>query len=180
MKRLTSILTVAFMAISMTVCAQTAKGGKVLVAYFSASGNTKVAAEKIQKAAGADIYEIQPSKPYTKEDLDYRNRQSRSVVEMGNPNFREKLGGKPVDIKKYDVIYLGFPIWANKAPSIIYSFLESQDFKGKTIIPFATSGSSPIDNSVNQLKSTYPNFTFKAGKRMNNATDEEIKAFVGK
>jgi flavodoxin len=110
MRKLTSILTVALMVISMTVCAQTAKGGKVLVAYFSASGNTKVAAEKIQKAAGADIYEIQPAKPYTKEDLDYRNRQSRSVAEMGNPAFREKLGGKPVDIKKYDVIYLGFPI----------------------------------------------------------------------
>ena len=180
MRKLTSILTVALMAISMTVCAQTAKGGKVLVAYFSASGNTKVAAEKIQKAAGADIYEIRPAKPYTKEDLDYRNRQSRSVVEMGNPAFREKLGGKPVDIKKYDVIYMGFPIWANKAPSIIYSFLESQDFKGKTIIPFAISGSSPIDNSVNQLKTAYPSFTFKAGKRMNNAKDEDIKAFVGK
>jgi hypothetical protein len=90
------------------------------------------------------------------------------------------LGGKPVDIKKYDVIFLGFPIWANRAPSIIRSFLESQDFKGKTIIPFATSGSSPIDNSVNQLKAAYPNLTIQAGKRMNNATDEEIKAFVGK
>ena len=134
MRKLTSILTIAFLAISVSVCAQNAKKGKALVAYFSASGNTEAAAKKIQEAA----------------------------------------------IKKYDVIYLGFPIWANKAPSIIYSFLESQDFKGKTIIPFATSGSSPIDNSVNQLKSAYPNLTIQAGKRMNNATDEEIKAFVGK
>ena len=180
MRKLTTILTIALMAVSMTLCAQNAKKGKVLVAYFSASGNTEAAAKKIQEAAGADLYKIEPEKPYTKEDLDYRNRQARSVVEMGNPAFREKLGGKPVDIKKYDVIYLGFPIWANRAPSIILSFLESQDFKGKTIIPFATSGSSPIDNSVNQLKVAYPNLTFKAGKRMNNATDEEIKTFVGK
>ena len=180
MRKLTSILTIAFLAISVCVCAQNAKKGKVLVAYFSASGNTEAAAKKIQEAAGAELYKIEPEKPYTKEDLDFRNRQARSVVEMGNPSFREKLGGKPVDIKKYDVIYLGFPIWANKAPSIIYSFLESQDFKGKTIIPFATSGSSPIDNSVNQLKAAYPELTIQSGKRMNNATDADIKAFVGK
>ena len=127
MRKLTSILTIAFLAISVSLCAQNAKKGKALVAYFSASGNTEAAAKKIQEAAGADLYKIEPEKPYTKEDLDFRNRQARSVVEMGNPSFREKLGGKPVDIKKYDVIYLGFPIWANKAPSIIYSFLESQD-----------------------------------------------------
>ena len=168
MRKLTTILTIALMAVSMTLCAQNAKKGKVLVAYFSASGNTEAAAKKIQEAAGADLYKIEPEKPYTKEDLDFRNRQARSVVEMGNPAFRD------------DVIYIGFPIWANRAPSIILSFLESQDFKGKTIIPFATSGSSPIDNSVNQLKAAYPNFTFKEGKRMNNATDADIKAFVGK
>ena len=109
MRKLTSILTIAFLAISVSVCAQNAKKGKALVAYFSASGNTEAAAKKIQEAAGADLYKIEPEKPYTKEDLDFRNRQARSVVEMGNPSFREKLGGKPVDIKKYDVIYL----WAS-------------------------------------------------------------------
>ncbi len=164
MKRLTSILTVAFMAISMTVCAQTAKGGKVLVAYFSASGNTKVAAEKIQKAAGADIYEIQPAKPYTKEDLDYRNRQSRSVVEMGNPAFREKLGGKPVDIKKYDVIYLGFPFGQTRhlASSIPSSSHRTSRARPSSHLPhlaavlsttLSTSSSLLIPTSLSRLAS---------------------------
>ena len=127
MRKLTSILTIAFLAISVSLCAQNAKKGKALVAYFSASGNTEAAAKKIQEAAGADLYKIEPEKPYTKEDLDFRNRQARSVVEMGNPSFREKLGGKPVDIKKYDVIYLGFPIWANKAPRPAQSRLPRID-----------------------------------------------------
>lgn len=180
MRILTSILTIALMAMSVSLSAQTAKKGKALVAYFSATGNTETVAKKIQQAAGADIYKIEPVKPYTKEDLDYRNRQSRSIVEMTTEGFREKLGGKPIDIKKYNVIYLGFPIWADRVPTIIQTFLESKDFKGKTIIPFATSGSSPIDNSVKRLKAAYPNLNIQPGKRMNNATDADIKAFVGK
>ena len=89
MRKLTSILTIAFLAISVSLCAQTAKKGKTLVAYFSASGNTEAAAKKIQETAGADLYKIEPEKPYTKEDLDFRNRQARSVVEMGNPDFTQ-------------------------------------------------------------------------------------------
>lgn len=180
MRKLTSILTIAFMAISVTLCAQTAKKGKTLVAYFSATGNTEAVAKKIQEATGADIYQIEPTKPYTKEDLDWRNRQSRSIVEMTTEGFREKLGGKPIDLKKYNTIYLGFPIWADRVPTIIQTFIEANEWKGKTIIPFATSGSSPIDNSVNKLKAAYPNLNIKAGKRLNNATDADIKAFVGK
>ena len=179
MRKLTFILTLAFMAISVGLCAQNKKG-KTLVAYFSASGNTAAIAQKVQQAAGADLYEIQPTKPYTKEDLDWRNRQSRSIVEMTTEGFREKLGGKPIDVKKYNVIYIGYPVWADRAPTIIQTFLESQDFKGKTIIPFCTSGSSPIDGSVNKLKAAYPNLNIQAGKRLNNASDEDIKAFVGK
>jgi hypothetical protein len=99
---------------------------------------------------------------------------------MTTEGFREPLGGKPIDVKKYNVIYIGYPVWADRAPTIIQTFLESQDFKGKTIIPFCTSGSSPIDGSVNKLKAAYPNLNIQAGKRLNNASDEDIKAFVGK
>lgn len=180
MRKLTSLLTIAFLLVSVSLFAQHAKKGKVLVAYFSATGNTETVAKQIQAATGGDLYKITPVKPYTKEDLDWRNRQSRSIVEMTTEGFREKLGGKPVDIKKYGVIYLGYPIWADRVPTIIQTFLESKDFKGKVIIPFATSGSSPIDNSVNKLKAAYPHLTIKAGKRLNNATDADIKAFVGK
>ena len=95
MRKLTSILTIAFLAISVSVCAQNAKKGKALVAYFSASGNTEAAAKKIQEAAGADLYKIEPEKPYTKEDLDFRNRQARSVVEMGSRNMTSFIWASP-------------------------------------------------------------------------------------
>ena len=116
--------------------------GKKLVAYFSASGVTKKLAERISKVVGADLYEIQPKDVYTEEDLNWMNENSRSSIEMKNKSFRPKIANKVVNMGEYDTIYVGFPIWWYVAPTIINTFLESYDLKGKTIIPFATSGQS--------------------------------------
>ena len=113
-----------------------------LIAYFSPTGNTKKLAEKLANAIEGDLFEIVPEKPYTKEDLDWLDRSSRSSLEMSNRGFRPDVLNKVEDISKYDIIYLGFPIWWYGAPNIVNSFLEEYDLKGKTIIPFATSSSA--------------------------------------
>ena len=115
---------------------------KTLVAYFSASGTTKAAAEKLAAVTGSDLYEIKPSVPYTDADLNWQNQRSRSSVEMNDPSSRPELADKNADIGDYDKIFQGFPIWWYNAPHIIRSFLESYDFTGKTIVLFATSGGS--------------------------------------
>ena len=115
---------------------------KKLVAYFSASGVTKAAAERLAKAAGADLFEIKPAVPYTRADLDWMNKKSRSSVEMNNPDSRPEIEARLSNMEDYDTVFLGFPIWWYVAPTIINTFLESYDFAGKTIRPFATSGGS--------------------------------------
>lgn len=119
-----------------------------LVAYFSAGGTTARAAKALAKAAGADLYEIRPAVPYTRADLNWMDRNSRSSVEMNDRHFRPALANPkiPISIDKYDVIFLGFPIWWSAAPTIINTFLESGDFTGKIIILFATSGGSASDS----------------------------------
>ena len=125
---------------------------KTLVAYFSATGRTAKAAELLADALGADIHEIQPKVPYTKADLNWLNKKSRSSVEMNNKTFRPEIAESNVQIAEYDVIFLGFPIWWYVAPTIINTFLESSDFSGKKIILFATSGGSKFGKTVEELK----------------------------
>ena len=125
---------------------------KKLVAYFSASGVTAAVADRLAKAAGADIYEIKPETPYTAADLDWTNKSSRSSVEMSNKSLRPAISGAPCSTNQYDVIFLGFPIWWYVAPTIINTFLESHDFSGKTIVLFATSGGSGFGKTVSELK----------------------------
>ena len=125
---------------------------KTLVAYFSATGRTAKAAELLADAMGADIHEIQPKVPYTKADLNWLNKKSRSSVEMNNKTFRPEIAESNVQIAEYDVIFLGFPIWWYVAPTIINTFLESSDFSGKKIILFATSGGSKFGKTVEELK----------------------------
>ena len=125
---------------------------KTLVAYFSATGRTAKAAELLADALGADIHEIQPKVPYTKADLNWLNKKSRSSVEMNNKTFRPEIAESNVQIAEYDVIFLGFPIWWYVAPTIINTFLESADFSGKKIILFATSGGSKFGKTVEELK----------------------------
>ena len=115
---------------------------KKLVAYFSASGTTKEAAERLAKAAGADLFEIKPTIPYTSADLNWMDKKSRSSVEMNDPDSRPEIAETMPNMADYDTVFIGFPIWWYVAPHIIHTFLESYDFTGKTLVPFATSGGS--------------------------------------
>ena len=127
-----------------------------LVAYFSATGRTAKVAKLLAEALGADIHEIRPKVPYTRADLNWLNKKSRSSVEMSNKAFRPEMAESNVPIAEYDVIFLGFPIWWYVAPTIINTFLESADFSGKKIILFATSGSSKFGKTVEELKVSVP------------------------
>ena len=129
---------------------------KKLVAYFSASGKTAKVADMLADAVGADIYEIRPEVPYTKADLNWMNKKSRSSVEMNDKTFRPAIADKNAKIDQYDTIILGFPIWWYVAPTIINTFLEGYDFSGKKIILFATSGSSGFGKTVEELKVSVP------------------------
>ena len=146
---------------------------KALVAYFSASGVTAKAAETLAQAVNADLYEIQPEKPYTRADLDWTNRQSRSSVEMRDPDSRPAFFKRPLDLEAYDVVFVGFPIWWYVAPTIINTFLESFDFTGKTIVPFCTSGSSGISSSVSSLKPLTSGATWLEGQRFGGGVSDE-------
>ena len=129
---------------------------KKLVAYFSASGKTAKVADMLADAVGADVYEIRPEVPYTKADLNWMNKKSRSSVEMNDKAFRPAIADKNAKIDQYDTIFLGFPIWWYVAPTIINTFLEGYDFSGKKIILFATSGSSGFGKTVEELKVSVP------------------------
>ena len=157
--KIVSFVCTALMAFSLTACAQKQEKKemkKVLVAYFSASGVTKSAAEQLAAVAGADLHEIKPAQPYTDADLDWHDKQSRSTVEMKDKNSRPAITDKLANMQDYDVVYVGFPIWWYTAPTIINTFMEAYDFKGKTVIPFATSGGSSIKKACEDLKATYP------------------------
>ena len=147
---------------------------KSLVAYFSASGVTANAAQKLAEAAGADLYEIRPAVPYTKADLNWTDSKSRSSVEMKDPASRPEIAGKVENMEEYEVIYLGFPIRWYTVPSIIHTFLESYDMGGKEIILFATSGGSGFGKTAQDLKASVPETTvIREGRMMNGRMDPE-------
>lgn len=139
---------------------------KKLVAYFSASGVTKRAAEKLAKQEGADLFAIRPVQPYSQADLDWTNKKSRSTIEMQDKKSRVEIADKVKDMSQYDEIFLGFPIWWGVAPHIINSFLEQYDLTGKTISPFATSGGSGYGRSNNELEVSAPGAKFRPGRMM--------------
>ena len=154
---------------------------KTLVAFFSASGTTKKVAENLSKAVGADIYEIKPAVAYTKADLNWMDKKSRSSIEMDNPKSRPELADTSAQIGEYDRIFLGFPIWWYTAPTIIRTFLENYDFSGKTIILFATSGGSGLGNTAKELVSSCPNAVIKDGNVFNgNVSEEKLKQWAEK
>ena len=150
---------------------------KALVAYFSATGTTKKVAENLAKALNADLYEIKPAVPYTAEDLNWRDKTSRSSVEMSNEASRPEMAENDISVKEYDVIYLGFPIWWGTAPRIVKTFLEKHDFSNKKIVLFATSGSSGMGNTAEDLKPSVATIAqIKPGKVLNgNPSVEELK-----
>lgn len=153
-----------------------ADNNKILVAYFSATGNTAEVAQKLANAINADLFEIVPEQPYTTEDLNWHDDQSRSSIEMADRSSRPAISSKIEDISQYKIVFVGSPIWWGREPSIMDTFIESYDFTDKTIIPFVTSGSSDIGDYGANLQALVPNAKVLTGKRFSNdVTAEELK-----
>ena len=151
---------------------------KKLVAYFSASGITRNVAKMIAEAAGADLYEITPKEAYTKADLNWMDKKSRSSVEMNDKTFRPEIVKEDLNLSSYDTILLGFPIWWYVAPTIINTFLENYDFSGKRIVLFATSGGSGFGNTIKELKPSAADAEIVEGKILNRASDDQLKEWI--
>ena len=187
MKRI--FLAIAAMAMVIASCGQNKKTEqtqnnqeekqmKTLVAFFSATGTTKALAEKVAAVTGGDLYEIKPEVPYTSADLDWTVKTSRSSVEMADKASRPAIVKDLENAGDYGTIYIGFPVWWYTAPTIINTFLETYDFSGKNVVFFATSGGSTVDKANAQFKEQYPAIKWTAGKVLNRATDEDVKAWV--
>lgn len=151
---------------------------KKLVAFFSASGTTKKIAKMIAEAADADLYEITPKEAYTKADLNWMDKKSRSSVEMADKKIRPEIVDDNKDLSGYDEIILGFPIWWYVAPTIVNTFLEAHDFSGKKIVLFATSGGSGFGNTVKELQPSAPDAQIVEGRLLNRADKQEISDWV--
>ena len=185
MKKLMAIFMVAGMCI-LTACAargsekssQSGEDSSVLVAYFSAQGHTRSLAEKVAKATNGDLFEIEPEQPYTEADLDGWNDSARGTRESKDRSTRPGVKSHVDNFEKYDTIYLGFPIWWYTAPTIVNTFLEQYDTDGKVIIPFATSGGSPIGETEKDLRVSAPKAVFKQGKVINNYSQEEVAEWI--
>ena len=151
---------------------------KKLVAFFSAGGTTKKVAEMIAEEVKADLLEIEPNVPYTKADLNWMDKKSRSSVEMNDKKYRPEIVEKEIDTDSYDEILLGFPIWWYVAPTIINTFLEAHDFSGKKIVLFATSGGSGFGNTVKELQPSASDAVITEGRLLNRGTKQEIRDWV--
>ena len=154
---------------------------KALVAYFSASGVTRAVAARLAESIGADLYEIAPEVPYTKPDLDWQNRRSRSTLEMSDRASRPAIGTKVEHMEQYDVVFVGFAVWWYREPSIVDTFMEQYDFTGKTVIPFATSGGSGLGDSAKNLQALAPGAAVREGRRFPaGAGRTELSEWAGK
>lgn len=153
---------------------------KKLVAYFSASGVTRKATERLAAAIGADLFEIRPAEPYTQADLDWTDRKSRSSREMSDPSARPAVAGHLATIADYEEIYIGFPTWWYVAPWVIDTFVKSYDFSGKTLIPFATSGGRGMGKTLAELKKLCPAANWKEGRVVNGLSEKELAAWANR
>lgn len=152
---------------------------KSLVAYFSATGNTAKLAKCLSEAIGADLFAIKPAEVYTEADLDWHDKSSRSSLEMNDNTARPEIVEKVGNMNEYDTVFVGFPIWWYTAPRIINTFLESYDFSGKTVIPFATSGGSEMEDISDKIKTSCDSKAdFKSGKRFSDYNAETIKNWI--
>lgn len=153
---------------------------RALVAYFSASGQTARLAKSLAAVVGGELHEIRPQVPYDKADLDWRDPNSRSSLEMKRPSARPPLADTVVDMDRYDTVFVGFPIWWYEAPRIVQTFLERYDFSGKTVIPFATSGSSGMGKTDAILKACCsPQTQWRLGRRMSSGeSEQEVRSWV--
>lgn len=147
---------------------------RALVAYCSFTGRTKLAAEAIADATGGELFQIEPAEPYTKADLDYNNSESRSSLEIAGSAALPEIASQPQDIRQYNVVYLGYPIWWNDAPPIIRAFLDDNAaaLAGMKVVPFCTSGSSGIEHSAEQLRAEYPDIDWQQGERIADPSGE--------
>lgn len=177
------VLMCALLGFSFSSCAKkqatgtaSAEKESIAVAYFSATGTTKAVAEAIADKTNGKLVEIAPTTPYTDADLDWRNKSSRSSVEMGDPKSRPECA--KTDVSDCDTIYIGYPIWWDQAPRIVNTWIEANNLKGKVIVPFATSGGSGVENSVKVLKETYPDLQWEEGKLLNSANANNIELWV--
>ena len=186
MKIKTILLAFAGLLMTTSSCAQKSNDNsssekmnnkKVLVAYFSATGTTKAVAEDLAKVMDATLFEIEPTEKYTSADLDWRDDNSRSSVEMHDVNSRPAVKNRVDDMAQYDVVFLGYPIWWYIAPTIINTFIDENNFDGKKVYCFATSGGSPIAPCVDALKKQYPNIDWQEGKLLNHASKETLEAW---
>lgn len=177
MKRI--LIASAALLLTLAACGQTGKKEmRTLIAYFSATGTTEAVAKDLADVAGATLYEIKPEVKYTDADLDWRNKQSRSSVEMADKTSRPAIVKDLQDADSYDVIYIGFPIWWYTAPTIINTFIETYGFTGKTVIFFATSGGSDVSGADKQFQAQYPDINWKTGKLLNRASKEVLQNWV--
>lgn len=150
------------------------ENGKVLVAYFSATGTTKTLAEYAADAMGADLYEIVPEEPYTDDDLNYSDRNTRATVEQNDKNIRPAISGSVENMEQYEIVFLAFPIWWGEEPRIMDTFVEAYDFSGKTVIPFCTSGGSGIGSSGRNMQSlSTGDATWLDGERLSSSSSRE-------
>ncbi len=185
MKRILSLIAITAAAVtSLMACGKKASteaaisnqeaAPKVLVAYFSATGTTKAAAEKVANATGAELFEIKPTEAYSAADLDWTVKTSRCCRENDNPQSRPTFEKSKESLDGYDLIFLGFPNWWNGAPRIINTFMDTYQLKGKRVVMFMTSGGSGIENSEKVFKKAYPDVKWEAGKLLNGMSENEI------
>ena len=156
----------------------TDEAAKTLVVYFSATGNTKAVAEEIVRLTGADLYEIVPADPYTGEDLNYNNDDCRANQEMNDASARPAIGSETLDVSSYDTVFVGYPIWWGTMPRIINTFLDMYDLSGKIVLPFCTSGSSGITQSVSDIRAAEPDADVRDGLRASGANDNAIEGWI--
>lgn len=149
-----------------------------LIVYFSQTGHTRIAAEKLGETINADLYEIKPEIPYTEKDLDGYNESSRTYKEQHDSNSRPAIKSCNVDLAEYDRLFIGYPIWWYIAPRLIYTFLESVILKEKEIVPFATSYESTIERSCKELEQTFPQLNWGKGKLLNHIKTDDLKEWI--
>ena len=192
MKRIWTLLLCSVFLLSMTACGSSApkdssasnenselsNPNKIAVVCFSGTGNTMEYAKMIADITGADLFEIIPSEEYTREDLNYRDENCRANMEQNNPDARPEIKNDLSAIKGYKTIYLGHPLWWGTNPRIIQTLLDKYDLSGATIYTFCTSGGSSIERSISDLQTLYPDLKIVTGKRLNNASEDDVKNWI--
>lgn len=170
-------LLMAIFAAFVTFTYAQSAGATMKIIYFSATGTTETAAKKLSTYVNAKLLRIEPGEPYTASDLDWTNKKSRTTIEMNDENSRPKIANK-ISVESCDTLFLGFPIWWDKAPHIINTFIESSDLSGKVVYVFATSGGSGISNSFNELKKQYPKINWQSAKLLNSFSKNDIESWI--